>query len=268
MCLSCGETSIYRCVGGGSVFRSGNQSAPQYTFGEMFEDKPLRRIPLEMIRADERYQPRVEGLDEAHVESLVKDSDPEFWPPLIATPRDPELKEVPEGSDFEVNIVDGFHRLEAAERFGLPDVACRVVPGAGYEVAFLLNRAHGKMLTLEDKREYARWMRRENPVMSVMEISRRTGLHRNTVPAVLSNPVDAQNVQSTKGSRTSSDPLERVLKAIDKLFREDCTDEDMMRAVRGYLDGFEKEAAREIAADFALCGTSLLEAAEPYRRTD
>src|SRR5262249_21711227 len=70
------------------------------------------RTPLARLRTNEDYQPRIDGLDERHVAELVE-SGADAWPPLVV---------VEDGADYLV--VDGCHRLAAASRLGLADLAC------------------------------------------------------------------------------------------------------------------------------------------------
>ncbi len=65
-------------------------------------------IELARLRANEEFQPRYGGLDERHVRLLIG-TDPAEWPPLLVKPN--ELG----GYD----LIDGFHRYEAAVRLGL-----------------------------------------------------------------------------------------------------------------------------------------------------
>ena len=111
-----------------------------------------QKILLHKLHADERYQPRIAGLDEKHIKLLLA-SDPDTWPPLLVTPNDVG------GYD----IIDGFHRFEAAHRLGLKELLCIVQAGAGYPEAFEANQRHGLPLSLEDRKDFARWLHEQSP---------------------------------------------------------------------------------------------------------
>ena len=131
-------------------------------------------LTLEIV-ANDANQPRIDDLDEAHIEQLSLI--PDQWPPLVVV-------EV----DGEHILVDGFHRLEAAKQLGLRDIPVSIVdvPRDGDLVAlgFELNSKHGRPLSLADRKEHARHQLCVNPSQSDREISRKTGIAAGTVAAI------------------------------------------------------------------------------------
>ncbi len=133
------------------------------------------RVPLERVIADPALQPRVEGIDPDHVRAL--EAVPEAWPPL---------RVVAQGDGFL--LVDGFHRLAAAQNLGLAEVSVEVLdrPADGdlTSLAFAFNVAHGRPLTLADRRAFAARLLKKHPDWSDREIGRRAGLVQPTVAKV------------------------------------------------------------------------------------
>lgn len=132
-------------------------------------------IALCEITVDQSLQPRCGGLDEAHVLALM--DCPESWPPIVLA-LDGDL----------LVLVDGFHRLEAATRLGLQHIPSRIVDapvdGDYLRIAFEINAAHGKPLSLRDRKSYAQNLLRAHSDWSDREIGRRTGLNHETVGAM------------------------------------------------------------------------------------
>lgn len=99
-------------------------------------------LKMDRILVDPALQPRVGGLDAAHIAALKEN--PEAWPPLVVVERGGYL------------LVDGFHRYAAAQNVGLETVPVEVreMPADGdlHALAFALNAAHGRPLTLADRR--------------------------------------------------------------------------------------------------------------------
>lgn len=136
---------------------------------------PLTTLALSSIVIDLGLQPRIEGLDAEHVREL--EGVPEAWPPLKVVEKG--------GRDV---LVDGFHRFAAAQNLGLAQVPVEVLeaPADGdlAALAFALNAAHGKPLTLSDRRGFAARLLRAHPDWSDREIGRRAGLVQPTVAKV------------------------------------------------------------------------------------
>src|SRR5215208_5692953 len=162
------------------------------------------RIPIDQIFPAEGYQPRLKGLEEKHIRLLLT-SDPATWPPLVVTPK--------EGG---YAIIDGFHRYEAAKRLGLGDLPCQVESSAGYPEAFAANIKHGLPLSLEDRKAYARWLYDHETAngekLSYREIGRRSGLSDKTAKAA----IEGKGAENPQPDREASDPVERLLRLVDK----------------------------------------------------
>jgi ParB-like chromosome segregation protein Spo0J len=137
----------------------------------------LREVKLAPgeITADSNFQPRIGGIDPEHVAELEPVS--EHWPPL---------KVVQRGDRYL--LVDGFHRLAAAQKRGLERVTVSLleVPESEdlHALAFTLNAIHGSPLTLSDRRAFAGRLLRGHPDWSDREIGRRSGLVQPTVAKV------------------------------------------------------------------------------------
>lgn len=132
-------------------------------------------LSLTSVVADVALQPRVGGLDADHVRDLETVAG--AWPPL---------KLVRRGEGYL--LVDGFHRFAAAQNLGLKEVPAEVLEmppdGDLAGLAFTLNAAHGKPLTLSDRRAFASRLLRDHPGLSDREIGRRAGLVQPTIAKV------------------------------------------------------------------------------------
>ncbi len=71
-------------------------------------------LPIDRILVDPALQPRVGGLDAELVRAL--EETPEAWPPLRVAER-----------DGQYILVDGFHRLAAAQNLGLSTITVEVI---------------------------------------------------------------------------------------------------------------------------------------------
>lgn len=135
----------------------------------------MSRISIKGIHIDPRLQPRVEGIDSAHV--AVLQNAPESWPPVSVVAQDGRFL-----------LVDGAHRVAAAQNLGLAEIAADVVPtpadGDVHALGFALNAAHGRPLTLTDRRAEAERLLRLHSEWADREIGRRCGLAQPTVAAV------------------------------------------------------------------------------------
>ena len=127
------------------------------------------------IVVDQQLQPRVGGLDPEHVQELATVAGQ--WPPL---------RVVKHGRGYL--LVDGFHRLAAAQNLNFKHVAVEVLepPADGdlHALAFALNAAHGRPLTLSDRRAFAARLLRTHPEWADREVGRRCGLSQPTVAKV------------------------------------------------------------------------------------
>jgi hypothetical protein len=132
-------------------------------------------IATRRIVADETLQPRLGGLDSEHIRLLQET--PEAWPPLVVVETTGGLV-----------LVDGFHRYAAAQNLCLETVRVRIVEApadadlAG--LAFTLNAAHGRPLTLADRRAEAERLLRADAIVSNLDVARRTALSPTTVATI------------------------------------------------------------------------------------
>jgi ParB-like chromosome segregation protein Spo0J len=134
----------------------------------------ITRISVGEIIVDPDLQPRVAGLDDDHIRALAED--PEAWPPITVL-RDGD----------EMVLLDGAHRLAAALRLGFEDIATEIRDPDGedpYELAFALNRTHGRALTLRDRRRFASHRLERDPLQSNQSIAALAGLSATTVQAI------------------------------------------------------------------------------------
>lgn len=153
-------------------------------------------LPLDALAPDEAYQPR-SGLDEEHLERL-RCSDVADWPPLLVSPAD----EVP-GGYF---LIDGFHRYQVAKERQLQTVRCTVIPDAGYEEAFAANLKHGLPLSMQDRKEYAKWLGEHSPEMSTREIAHKAGLSQSTVSQITSRLIADNRTSSGETRQDDAEP--------------------------------------------------------------
>lgn len=124
------------------------------------------------ITVDPELQPRTAGINPDHVRALEAVAD--SWPPLITVER-----------SGTVILVDGFHRYAAAQNIGLVTVSAEIrdMPADGdlKGLAFTLNAAHGRPLTLQDRRTRAGDLLRLHSDWADREVGRRCGLAQPTV---------------------------------------------------------------------------------------
>lgn len=136
----------------------------------------IKRLPLDEISIDEGLQPRQEPLDPEWIAHLTL-SDLDDWPPLDGVEREGRFV-----------VLDGRHRLAAAQELELSEIACRYREVSDDEdlrgIAFTLNRQHGKPLTLKDRRAEAERKLKRDPRVSDREIGKHCGLDNKTVAAV------------------------------------------------------------------------------------
>lgn len=146
-------------------------------------------LTLDEITPDPRLQPRVDGLDGRHVKEL--EAVIEHLPPI---------KVVRQGDRFL--LVDGFHRYAAAQNLKLATMAATIVDVPDGEdlhaLAFALNAAHGKPLTLTDRRAFAARLLRSQPELSDREIGRRCGLAQPTIAKVRQELEKRADIPSTE----------------------------------------------------------------------
>ena len=147
-------------------------------------------IPLDRLAPNLDYQPRALGLSAAHVR-LLMESGADTFPPLLVTPND--------AGGFD--ILDGFHRLEAARRLDMPALPCVVSGDGGYGEAVLANLRHGLPLAMDDRKDAARWWADRDPDLSFREIGRRCGLSDKTVKRAIESGDDGHRTGGTSDAR-------------------------------------------------------------------
>lgn len=134
-----------------------------------------QEVPLDRIDVDPDIQPRTSGLDASHVRTL--EEGPDAWDPITV---------IADGVRY--TLIDGAHRLAAAQNLELETIRVQVVPvppdGDLHALSFDLNAKHGRPLTLADRRAFAGRMLAKDPHASNMEASRRTGLSPTTVQSI------------------------------------------------------------------------------------
>jgi ParB-like chromosome segregation protein Spo0J len=133
-------------------------------------------LPLELIIVDDQNQPRTDDHDQSYINELAVI--PDLWPPIVVVSAD--------GGSYI--LVDGFHRISAAEQAGMQEILATVLPMPAdrdlLRLGFELNAAHGKPLTVADRKDYAQKLLAANGGLSDREIGRRAGLHHETVGAL------------------------------------------------------------------------------------
>lgn len=146
-------------------------------------------VPIAAIHVEPSLQPRLGGLDGEHVRALQET--PDQWPPLAAFEQEGRFA-----------LLDGFHRLAAAQNLGLERVQVRAVeaPSDGdlRGLAFALNASHGRPLSLADRRAEATRLLTRDPEVSNMEIARRCALSPTTVQAVRRELEDAEAIEASE----------------------------------------------------------------------
>jgi hypothetical protein len=166
--------------------------------------RQLLELPVARILVDASLQPRVGGLDADHVAAL--EENPEAWPPLVVV------------DDGGYRLVDGFHRLAAAQNLGLEIVRVEVheMPDDGdvRGLAFRLNAAHGRPLTLADRRTEAERRLHADPAVSNMEVARATALSPTTIATIreqleVSEAIPATDQRVSRAGVTYTPPSPR-----------------------------------------------------------
>jgi ParB-like chromosome segregation protein Spo0J len=129
-------------------------------------------VPFASLVILRELQPRTTGLDPEHVAALKESI--EYFPPITVIERDGQLV-----------LVDGQHRVAAAQELGLTRISARIIAspedGDLHSLAFTLNALHGRPLTLPDRRAEAARLLRASPVTSDNEIAQHCSLAQPTV---------------------------------------------------------------------------------------
>jgi hypothetical protein len=143
----------------------------------------VQRVPIRLLLGVS--SPRTSGADEGHVRTLAELGVP--LPPVVV-------------HRATMRVLDGVHRIRAAELRGENDVEVRYFDG-GEEEAFLLavqlNSAHGKPLSFDDRTAAARRIMASHPHWSDRRIASVTCLSAKSV-AVLRGCSTGGGPQSNK----------------------------------------------------------------------
>lgn len=213
-------------------------------------------IPLAAIMADEDYQPR-RALNEAHVRQLM-DSEPDAWPPVLVTLHD--------GGYL---LIDGFHRLEAATRLGRETLACTVEPDAGYPEAFAANIAHGLTLTIDERKDFVRWLADDEPGLSYRELGRRSGLNHETVKRALTEGADPE--PAAPRPRTTPDPIAKLVRSVITTYEAGYGRTWLgfgrggnPSAFRAEIGAYDADDQPDVARALLAFGHACVEAAQPF----
>lgn len=211
-------------------------------------------IPLDRLIPNADYQPRGGGLSESHVR-LLMESDPAGWTPLLVSPAD----------DGRYDVIDGFHRLEAAGRLGLTTLACAVAPGAGYPEAVAANLAHGLPLGMTDRKDAARWHAENAPGLSYREIGRRCGLSDKTAKRAVEEGPGAESPQS------GPDPIRSLVRAAYRAYSDGAARSlfgfgkgASPAAFRRRIEEYDDDDRPKVAAALAAFGRAIVAAADTY----
>ncbi|GGZ97335.1 hypothetical protein GCM10010344_76740 [Streptomyces bluensis] len=148
------------------------------------------KVPIASLRPSD--SPRSAGEDAAHIRALAESE--AALPPIIVMPA-------------TMRVIDGMHRLRAAELRGATEIDVRLFHGDEKD-AFILavesNIAHGLPLGLEDRKAAAERILRSHPLWSDRAIGAATGLSAKTVGGIRarsSEELPKQNVRIGRDGR-------------------------------------------------------------------
>ena len=146
-------------------------------------------ISLDSIRPGPSL--RAGGLNDAHVAALAEVS--EGWPPIVVT---------------EDNVlVDGHHRVAAAQQLGLDRIAAVVFKGSradAYVEAVRSNISHGMPLTLSERRRAGVQILAVHPTWSDRRIAGCCGLSAKTIKRLRDESGSFGDCRSGGGARPAA----------------------------------------------------------------
>lgn len=238
-------------------------------------------VPIASLRPG--HSPRIGGEDPDHVRALAENED--GLPPIVV--HRPTMR-----------IIDGMHRLRAAQLRGRDKIEAQFFDGTENE-AFLLavraNIAHGLPLSLADRKGAARSLLDKYPEWSDRMIAAKTGLASKTVGAMRDDGKEARvgrdgrvrPVSATEGRQIASEMMRRnPWLSLRKVAKAAGVSPETARDVRRRLSRGEDpvlprprsrgrrehqvpaERDHQVAADVADPPTSDLQAAVRQLRTD
>jgi ParB-like chromosome segregation protein Spo0J len=151
-------------------------------------------VPIcDLVRAG---SPRSTGQDEAHVERLAEAEGP--LPPILV-------------HRLTMRIVDGFHRVAAAQRRGQTEIEAYLLDEsleAAFVTAVESNVTHGLPLSSADRRRAAVTILAAYPHWSDRAIAKSTGLSGKTVAGIRCAAEEDQQLHARVGSDGRSRPLD------------------------------------------------------------
>lgn len=209
-------------------------------------------LSITAITVDPVLQPRTAGIDPDHVRTLEAVAD--AWPPLVAVERSGVLI-----------LVDGYHRYAAAQNLGLATVPVEIrdLPEDGdlKGLAFSLNAAHGRPLTLQDRRTRANDLLHAHPDWADREIGRRCGLAQPTVAKLRSDLESSAQIEQTdvrvgKGGYTYTVGTNVKQRSAGEL-PDEGLGERFAGAVGGIFTSVERREQRQLASYFRRLAVAL-----------
>lgn len=220
------------------------------------EPDDIIRLPVARLVRNPDYQPRRNGISEAHVR-LLMEAGPETWEPVTVAPVD--------GGRFEV--IDGNHRVVAALRLKLDALPGYLLPGAGYPEAVAANLAHGLPLTLADRKDFARWLAQQEPGLSLREIGRRCALNHATVKRAIQDGADGGELRQ----RSRPDPIGRLVSQVYRTYADGngrtwlgFGREGNPKSFHRAIEAYREEDRAAIARAMYAFGRACVAAAEPF----
>jgi ParB-like chromosome segregation protein Spo0J len=142
--------------------------------GGRFYTQPVVNVPIGLLSTS--GSPRVSGEDPKHVETLAATES--RLPPIIV-------------HRATMRVIDGVHRLRAAEHHGREEIAVQFFDGAeddAFVLAVKSNIAHGLPLSLADRKSAAARIVSSHPQWSDRMIAAVTGLASKTVAEIRRPP--------------------------------------------------------------------------------
>ncbi len=216
----------------------------------------LVTVPLDRLVANPNYQPRAAGLSASHVR-LLMETGADAFPPLLVAPN----------ADGTFDVIDGFHRLEAARRLNVAALPCLVSPEADYGEAVAANLRHGLSLSMADRKDAARWWADHAKDLSYREIGRRCGLSDKTAKRA----VESSGEESKPSSRSSTDPIERLVSLTYRTYtdrhgwkRFGFGGDGNQKAFRREIETYPEDERTAVARALSAFGQACLEASQLY----
>lgn len=223
-------------------------------------------LSLDQIKAYEKVQVRVEGLDQEWVQTLIN---------ILENGGELVPIEVFQEGDYYI-LADGFHRYEAYKRLNFGKVKVLLRSG-GYDAALEraeeANLEHGLQLSMESKREILLRRLRRNHTwaqLSNREIARRLGISAPTVGNWIDDFKLSQGLQVDRTTTIGADGKKRDTSNISKHERpkhpvspsrayhiiETLVERDGLQAMLG----LPMEKRRQLAEVFSEWAEALMEA--------